>query len=298
VIDVDILTTLLQALIAGLSVGSLYGLIALGYSLTFVVNGTVNMSQGQMVMVGAMLMLTFVKFLHIPFFIALPMSGLLVGLLGIFLERVAIRKFAQESTSVSWILSTLAIGIILQDVGQFVWGPEEHLLSSPVGNGMVRIMGAGVYWKELMLIPAVIICLVLLSLFYLKSHWGLWLRAAADNRRATNLMGINSNYIVAIAFGLSGILAGLAGGMLSPIYAISVSMGLGLGLKAIAVAIVGGLNSAKGIVITGICLGMAEVLVSLYISTEVREMIIYLIVIVILFFKPTGIFGKRAVVKV
>jgi branched-chain amino acid transport system permease protein len=288
---------LLQAIISGLAVGSLYAIVALGFSLTFVVNGTLNMSQGHLVMLGAMFMFTFVHYLHIPFFIALIISAILVGLFGILLEMVAVRKFAQQSTSVSWVLSTLAIGIIIEDVAQFIWGPEEHVLPSPVGEEMVRILGSGVFLKELILIPAVGISLILLTLFYFKSHWGLWLRATADNRLGTNLMGINSNYIVAIAFGISGILAGLGGGLMSPIYAVYVSMGMALGLKAIAVAIVGGLNSAKGIVIAGLSLGIMEVLVA-YISPEFRDMVIYLVVILILFVKPTGLFGKKLIVKV
>jgi len=290
--------TFVQAVISGLAVGCLYALISLGYSLTFVVNGTVNMSQGQLVMLGAMLMFTMTRLWNLPFFAALLAAGIVVGLFGIITERLAIRRFSDDPNSVGWILSTLAVGIILQDIALVIWGPEEHLVTSPVGNRMVRLAGAGIYLRELLLIPFVALFLVLLTLFYFKSHWGLWLRATADNRLATNMMGVNSNFVVAIAFALSGILGGLGGGLMSPIYAVSVSMGLSLGLKAIAVAIVGGLNSAKGIVIAGLSLGVAEVLVSLYLSPEVREMVIYLIVIAILFVKPTGLFGKPTVTKV
>jgi len=140
--------------------------------------------------------------------------------------------------------------------------------------------------------------LLFLIFFYFKSHWGLWLRATADNQIAINLMGVNSNTIVAIAYILSGILAGIGGGMMSTIYAVSVAVGLPLGLKAIAVAMVAGLNSAKGIVISGLGLGIGELLVATYVSPNFREMIIYFLVIVILFVKPTGLFGTKTVVKV
>lgn len=290
--------TLIQGILSGLAIGCLYTLIALGFNLTYVVNGTVNMGQGQLVMMGAMLMVTFVSFIGMPFLIALVLVGMILGIFGILLEFVAVRKFAQDSTSVGWVLSTLAIGIILQDLALFIWGPQERRLASPVGEEMFRFMGAGVYWKELMMIPAVGIFLILLLIFYLKSHWGLWLRATADNKLATNLNGVSSNFTVAIAFGLSALLAGIAGGLISPIYAVYAAMGLSLGLKAIAVAILAGLNSAKGIVICGLGLGVAEVLVALYISPDFREMIIYFAVILILFIKPTGIFGVKETIKV
>jgi len=279
------MATLLQVLLSGLAVGSLYALIALGYSLTFVVNGTVNMSQGQLVMLGGMITFTLVQYVHLPFAVSFLAAGIAVGILGILIEKLAIRKFAKDPTSVNWVLSTLAVGIIIQDVSLTLWGPNENVVASPVGDGIVRILGAGVYWKELILIPVACAFLLFLIFFYFKSHWGLWLRATADNQIAINLMGVNSNTIVAIAYILSGILAGIGGGMMSTIYAVSVAM-------------VAGLNSAKGIVISGLGLGIGELLVATYVSPNFREMIIYFLVIVILFVKPTGLFGTKTVVKV
>lgn len=293
-----IIATLIQVILSGLAIGCLYTLIALGYSLTYVVNGTVNMGQGQLVMIGAMLMVTFVSVLKFPFLIALIIVSIILGILGILLEVVAVRKFVHDKTSVNWVLSTLAIGIILQDLALYIWGPQERKLPSPVGDGMFQFLGAGIYLKELIMIPAVCLFLGLLLLFYFKSHWGLWLRATADNKVAININGINSNFTVAIAFGLSALMAGLAGGLISPIYAVYAAMGLSLGLKAIAVAIIAGLNSARGIVICGLGLGVLEVFVSMYISSSFREMIIYIVVIITLFIKPTGIFGTKETIKV
>lgn len=289
---------LTQSLLSGLAVGSLYALIALGFNLTFVVNGTVNMGQGHIVMLGGMLMYTFVQLYSVPFFISLIMVGVLTGLYGIFVNLVAIRRFAREKSAVAWVLSTLALAIIVEDIALKVWGTEEHLLPSPLGEGRIGILGAGVFWKELMLLPAAGLVLVLLLLFYSKTHWGLWLRATADNRLATNLMGVNSNYIVTIAFMFSGILAGLSGGLLSPVNAVFPAMGLSIALTAIAVAIVGGLNSAKGIVVAGLGLGVIQVFVATYISTDLRDLIVYLMVILVLIVKPAGLFGKQTTVKV
>lgn len=243
-------------------------------------------------------MYTFTLVYSIPFFISLIFVGVLTGLYGIFVELVAVRRFAREKNAIAWVLSTLALAIIVEDVALYLWGTEEHLLPSPVGEGRVGILGAGIFWKELMLLPAAGLVLVLLLLFYSKTHWGLWLRATADNRLATNLMGVNSNFIVAIAFMFSGVLAGLAGGLLGPVNAVFPAMGLPIALTAIAVAIVGGLNSAKGIVVTGLGLGVIQVFVATYISTDLRDLIIYLVVILVLIVKPTGLFGEKTTVKV
>ncbi len=283
---------------SGLAIGSLYALIALGFNLTFAVNGTVNMGQGHAVMLGGMLMYTFVQILNVPFVLSLMIVGVLVGLYGILVELVAVRRFAQDANAVGWVLSTLALAIIIQDVALYFWGPAEHLLPSPVGGGRVEILGASIFLRELILLPIVGSVLVFLLLFYSKSHWGLWLRATADNRLATSMMGINSNFVVAVAFMLSGILAGLAGGLLSPINAVFAAMGLPIALTAIAVAIVGGLNSAKGIIVSGLGLGVVQVLIATFVSTALRDIIVYLLVILVLFIKPTGIFGEEAVTKV
>ncbi|ANE46566.1 hypothetical protein SY83_10080 [Paenibacillus swuensis] len=287
----------IQLLLSGTAIGSLYALIALGYSLTYVVNGTLNMSQGQLVMLGGMLMYSFTSG-GMPFIAALLLAGAIVGVVGIAMERLAIRKFAKDPSSVGWVLSTIAAGIIIQDVAQYFWGPDERVVASPAGENMVRIMGAGVYWKELIFIPLAALFFAGLAYFYKYSHWGLWLRATADNRTAAELMGVGTHRVVAVAYVLSGMLAGWGGAMMSTNYAVSVSIGLALGLKAISVAILAGLNNAKGIVIAGLVLGLAEVAVAQYISTDFREIIIYLVVILVLYLKPTGLFGTRMPVKV
>ncbi|ULL18468.1 branched-chain amino acid ABC transporter permease [Paenibacillus sp. H1-7] len=292
------MSTLVQILLSGVAIGSLYALIALGYSLTYVVNGTLNMSQGQLVMLGGMLMYSFTVKSGIPFIPALLLTGIIVGVLGIVMERLAVRKFATDPSSVGWVLSTIAAGIIIQDVAQFLWGPDERVVPSPAGEEIVRLFGAGVYWKELIFIPVAALFFAGLAYFYKYSHWGLWLRATADNRTAVELVGINSHRVVATAYMLCGILGGLGGAMMATNFAVSASIGLSLGLKAISVAILAGLNSAKGIVISGLALGLAEVAVAQFISSDFREIIIYLFVILVLYVKPTGWFGTKPVVKV
>lgn len=287
------MSLVLQLIISGLAVGALYALIALGYSLTYVVNGTLNMSQGQLVMLGGIFMFGFSEHAGVPFPAAFLISAALVALLNLLIERLAIRKFNKGPNSIEWVLSTIAVGIILQDVALYFNGPDEGVTPSPVGTGMLRIAGAGIYWKEFVFLPVVGILLGLLVFFYRKSHYGLWLRATADNRKAIELMGVSSNRIVAIAYMLSGLLAGIGGALMSTHYAVSVDIGLPLGLKAISVAILAGVNNPKGIVVSGLLLGVAEVFIGQYVSTAFREMFIYGMVILVLYWKPMGLFNAR-----
>ncbi|MBB3113805.1 branched-chain amino acid transport system permease protein [Paenibacillus phyllosphaerae] len=293
------MSLVLQLMISGLAVGCLYALIALGYSLTYVVNGTLNMSQGQLVMLGGVIMFGFTSHAHLPFLVSFALAAALVALLNLGIERLAIRKFDRGPNAIEWVLSTIAVGIIIQDVALYFNGPDEGVTPSPVGDGMLRIMGAGVYWKEFVFLPVVALLLVGLIVFYKKSHWGLWLRATADNRTAIEIMGVSSNKIVAVAYVLSGLLAGLGGALMSTNYAVSVDIGLALGLKAISVAILAGVNNPKGIVAAGLILGIAEVFIGQYISTAFREMFVYGMVILVLYWKPAGLFNtSKTVIKV
>lgn len=290
--------TLLQALLSGAALGSLFALVALGFNVTYVVNGTLNMGQGHAVMLGAMTMWALVTQASLPFVAALILTGAIIALYGILVDIVAVRRFATSKTSVTWLLSTVALAIIAEDLALRYWGPEERLIDSPVGEGSFGVLGASLYYKEMLLLPAVAVILVLLYLFYNKSHWGLWLRAAADNRTATALMGINHRAATAVAFAISGLLAGLAGGLQTPTYAVSPAIGLPIALTAVAVAIVAGLDSPKGIVIIGIVLGVAQTMISTYVSPALRDSLIYVAVIVVLYFRPLGIFGHAQAVKV
>lgn len=236
---------------------------------------------------------------EMSFLVAFAIAAGLVGLLSIGIERLAIRKFSKDANSIEWVLSTIAVGIIIQDVALYFNGPDEGVTPSPVGNEMLRVFGAGIYWKEFIFLPVVGILLALLITFYKKSYWGLWLRATADNRTAVEIMGVSSNKVVAVAYVLSGLLAGIGGALMSTNYAVSVDIGLPLGLKAISVAILAGVNNPKGIVAAGLILGVAEVFIGQYISTSFREMFVYGMVILVLYWKPMGLFNaRRTIVKV
>ncbi len=282
---------MLQATISGLAVGSLFALIAVGFNLTFIVNRTVNFAHGQWVAVGSLFAFTLLVQWRVPLLVTLIASGVMLGIMGMVLERIGIRPMIGHSLSLGFIMSTLAIGIMLENAALYWWGSVALFVPSPLGEQRMEILGAGIYPQEA-LIPFVTALLIVgLAVLYRTTRLGRALRATAQNREAAQLMGINTKRMVGFAYGLAGLMAGVAGVLVAPLTGALATAGAGIGLKAFAVAIVGGLDSIIGTLIAGLLLGVAEQYVALYISPGLRDVVIYAIVIAILLIRPFGLLG-------
>jgi len=283
----------LQVTLSGLAVGSLFALIAVGYNLTYVVNRTVNFAHGQWVAVGSLLAFTFLVQWRLPLLVTFIGTAVALGLLGVVLERVGIRPMLGHSLSLGFIMSTLAMGIILENVALFRWGSSALYVPPPLGERRLTLLGAGIYPQEA-LIPVVTALMIGgLALLYRTTRLGRALRATAENPEAAQLMGINTKRMVAFAYGLAGGMAGAAGVLVAPLTGALATAGGHLGLKAFAVAIVGGLDSIPGTLLAGLFLGVAEQLGALYISTGLRDVIVFGIVIAMLLIRPSGFLGTR-----
>lgn len=282
---------MLQATISGLTVGSLFALIAVGFNLTFIVNRTVNFAHGQWVAVGSLIAFTMIVQWQLPLLVTFIGAAVVLGAMGMVLERVGIRPMIGHSLSLGFIMSTLAIGIILENAALYVWESEALFVPSPLGEQRMEIFGAGIYPQEA-LIPVVTVLMIIgLALLYRFTRWGRALRAVAENREAAQLMGIDSKRMVMIAYGLAGIMAAVAGVLVAPLTGAMATAGGALGLKAFAIAIVGGLDSIAGTLIAGLLLGVAEQYVALYISPGLRDVVIFAIVIAVLLVRPSGLLG-------
>lgn len=284
---------MLQATLSGLAVGSLFALIAVGYNLTYVVNRTVNFAHGQWVAVGSLFAFTLLVQWRLPLLITFIGSAAVMGLLGVVLERVGIRPMLGHSLSLGFIVSTLAMGIVLENVALFRWGSTALYVPPPLGEGRFTLLGAGIYPQEA-LIPVVTALMIGgLTLLYRTTRLGRALRATAENPEAAQLMGINTRWMVAFAYGLAGVMAGAAGVLVAPLTGALATAGGHLGLKAFAVAIVGGLDSIAGTLLAGLFLGVAEQFGALYISTGLRDVVVFGIVIFMLLVRPSGFLGTR-----
>lgn len=303
---------LLQALLSGAAVGSAYALVALGFSVTFTTTKTLNFSHGEFVSAGAFMGMS-VLFLALgkpvsstsfgesvpdmgPQLMALLAALVVMGLLGWLLYLVGVRPFARKP-GMSWVMSTLGFGVVLQSIGLAIWGPKPVVVPGPLGDEVVRLWGIGIRPQELLMLGVSIVVMVLFDHVMRKTMVGKAMRAVANNPSVASLMGINVTVMMVGAFVVSSALAGLSGFLLAPIAQASLFMGLAVGLKGFSAAMIGGLNNARGCVIGGFVLGILESLVNLW-SAQWREVAIFALVILVLAFRPTGLFGTKMVEKV
>jgi branched-chain amino acid transport system permease protein len=251
-----------------------------------------NFSQGHAVMAGAVVAYTVFVALGWPFPLALVITLAALACYGALVERIAVRPFFLRA-SPAWLLATIAVGIIAENVAQLTFGKDARAFPSPLMRKPIFVGSAGFYPQEL-LVPVVGLLLMgVVQLFYHRTSYGKQLKAVAWNPEAAGLMGINIPRAVMASYALSAILAGVAGVLLAPLLNVAPQMGTTIGLKAFAVAIIGGLTSAPGIVIAGLGYGLVEAFTAGYISTRAREIVGFGLVILVLVLKPWGLMGDK-----
>ncbi|MFL9923167.1 branched-chain amino acid ABC transporter permease [Herbaspirillum lusitanum] len=290
---------LLSALISGLGLGSMYGLMALGFYMTYAVSGTVNFAQGSSMMLGAVLCFTFAQTLGWPMWLAVLLALALCAVYGLVVEILAVRPFASRGSN-AWLMSTVALGIVLDNLVMHTFGKEPRSLPSPLALSSIEIggVGLGVYPLHI-LIPLVGLALAaLLHTISRRTRWGTAMLAVVQNRDAARLMGIPITRTIAVAFALSTLLAGIAGVLIAPLFNVNADMGTLFGLKAFAVAILGGITSAWGVMIAGLLFGIAEAMITATLGSGYTQIITFALVIVVLAIRPNGLFGRAQVKKV
>jgi branched-chain amino acid transport system permease protein len=275
----------------------MYGLIALGFHVTYIVSNTVNFSQGSAMMLGAVLGYTFAVTFGWPLTLAAVMSLLLCGLFGLVIERTLVRPFLDRGSN-AWLMATVAGGIVLDNAVLFTFGKEPRRFPSVLASTPVEIFGAGVYPLQLV-IPIVGLAIALaLQLTFHHTRLGKALLAVVQNSDAARLMGINVRLAVAASYMISTSLAGLAGLLIAPLFNVHSDMGTLFGIKAFAVAILGGITSAWGVVLAGFVYGLIEALVTAFLGSVYTQIVTFSLVILALAVMPNGLFGRAAVNKV
>jgi len=288
---------LASAIISGIGLGSMYGLIALGFHITYVVSNTVNFAQGSAMMLGAVLGYTFGIKLGWPMPLAVITALLVCGLFGLVVERILVRPFVARGSN-AWLMATVAAGIVLDNAVLFTFGKEPRGFPSALAGQTWKIFGTGVYPLQLV-IPVVGIGVALAMHLVLRhTRRGKTLLAVVQNADAARLMGINVHRTVAVAFMISTALAGLAGILIAPLFSVSSEMGTLFGIKAFAVAILGGMGSAWGVVIAGLVYGLIETLVTSFLGSVYTQIVVFSVVILALALMPNGLLGSAAINKV
>jgi branched-chain amino acid transport system permease protein len=284
-------------LITGLGLGSMYGLVALGFHITYAVSGTVNFAQGSVVTLGAVLGYTLGVTLGWPMPVAIPGALLGCALLGLTVERLLVRPFVEKGSD-AWLLATVAGGIVLDNAMLFTFGKEPRSLPSSLAVSPVEILGTGIYPLQL-LIPVVgLTVAVAIQTLFRRTDLGRVLLAVAQNADAARLMGIDVRRTVACAFALSALLAGAAGLLIAPLFSVSAEMGALFGIKAFAVAILGGIGSATGVVLAGLLYGLVEAGVTATLGSTYTQLVVFSVIILALALRPDGLLGRAAINKV
>jgi len=280
-----------QILLNGIATGAIYALIAVGYSVTFTTMRVLNFGLGMWVMLGGMLTYS----LYVAWDLGIVVTALgvaaLLGLLGVVAERFTVRPFVKAGSE-AWVMATLAVGLLYVDIAELVWGRNSLAVPGFLGENVIRLGAVGVYPQQLLIVAATVATFLGLDYFYYRTLWGSAFRAVAHNPEVARLMGINAGAIATASYALAGILAGFAGMLVVPITTADPQMGAVLGLKAFVVPIVAGLASPRGILFCGVAYGAIEGLISGYLFSGIRDILAFALMIVILYFRPEGLFGR------
>jgi branched-chain amino acid transport system permease protein len=286
-----------SALISGLALGSMYGLLALGFYVTYAVSSTVNFAQGSSMMLGAVFAYTLAVTFGWPFIPAALLALALCALYGMLVEMVAVRPFVRRGSS-AWLMATVALGIVADNMVLFTFGKEPRGFSLPWAEGTVQIAGINVSLLQIA-IPVVGVALAAgLHLFSRKTRYGKAMLAVVQNPDAARLMGINVPLAIALAYAASTLFAGAAGIMIAPLFNVHSDMGTLFGLKAFAVAILGGITSAWGVMLAGLIFGLTEALITALLGSAYTQILSFALVIVALALMPNGLFGRAEAKKV
>ena len=287
-----------SALITGLGLGSMYGLLALGFYVTYAASKTVNFAQGSSMMLGAVLTFTFAVTFGWPMWSAVVLSLALCALWGVIVERIAVRPFALRGSN-AWLMATVALGIVLENVVLFTFGKDPRgMPPSPLTTEGFYVAGVKVQLMQVVIPVAGLLIAVVLHLFSFRTRYGKALLAVVQNPDAARLMGVNVTGAIVITFALSGLFAGIAGILIAPLFTISSTMGTLFGIKAFAVAILGGITNAWGVVVAGLIYGLAEALITALFGSTYTQIATFTLVIVALAARPHGLFGRAEVKKV
>ena len=286
----------IQLLVAALLLGSIYGLIAIGYSLIYRASGIMNLSQGDLMCLGGFIGYTFYNTMNFPIWLVLILTVTITFLIGCVLEMFVIRPIFKRKVSTSaLILATVAISYIVQSIELIIWGGRPLTLKSFLKVKVVKIAGTIYQTESLLCIGVAVVCMLALHLFMTKTSFGIAMRAAAMDQDAARSCGINVNSTTRMTWAISVSVAGLAGVLVGPLYGVTNTLGTAMSAKGFASAVIGGYGDMYGALIGGGVLAALETFSAGYISSSMKQMVAYLAVLIVLFVRPRGILNVESV---
>lgn len=290
------LSEFFQFSFSGITLGAIYALVALGFTLIYNASRVINFAQGEFLMIGGMGTVMLMK-AGLPLPAAIAGAIVLAAVAGVLLYKLAISP-ARDADVVTLIIITIGASIFLRGLAQWFWGKQYHALPGFSATESLHLGGAVILTQSLWILGITVVLVTALALFFTRTRLGKAILATAMNRDAAQLAGIKTSMVLTVAFAISAALGAVAGVIVAPITFTSYDVGIMLGLKGFVAAAIGGLGSSTGAVVGGLLLGLSEAYTAGYISSDYKDAVPFVIILAILFFLPNGLFGSRQVERV
>lgn len=285
-VEMSVFSQILQYLLTGVTLGSIYAMVGLGFTMIYNATGIINFAQGEFVMLGGMLMVQLTMKYDLPLWAGFPLTVLAVSMVGVAMDRLAIRPLKNPGI-ITLIIITVAFSILLRGGAMLLWGKETVALRSFSGDKPIVIFGASILPQTIWVLAITFAFLAALNVFFEFSILGKAMRACSIDRMAARLMGINVKRMVMASFAISAALGAVAGIIITPISFMEYDRGVMIGLKGFCAAVLGGLSSGTGVVIAGFVLGIAESF-GAYVHSGFKDAIALIMLLAVLFLKPSG----------
>ncbi len=292
--------TFISNLINGISLGSVYAIIALGYTMVYGIAKMLNFAHGDVIMVGAYISFCATTYLNLPPIVSVILAMIVCTALGIIIEGLAYRPL-RKASSLAVLITAIGVSYFLQNAALLIWGSAPKTFSSIVPFQSIALFDGKLIItpESVVTVVACVLIMIFLVLFTQKTRMGKGMRAVSEDRDAAELMGINVNVSISLTFAIGSALAAIAGVLLCSAYPVLIpTTGSMPGIKAFTAAVFGGIGSIPGALIGGILLGIIEIFSKSYISTNLSDAIVFAVLIVVLLVKPTGLLGKKITEKV
>lgn len=291
------MTLLLQFLFSGLTTGSVYALVGIGFNIVYNSTSIINLAQGEFVVIGGLMMWFFLEGMQLPFALSLSLTLLTAALMGLLMERLTIKPLLKKGDLLLMIMVTIAVSILIRGLLMFKFGKDPYSYPAFTEGEPINFYGAVITQQTLWVIGITFLCIVILYLFFNKTMTGRAMKACSLNIRAARLMGINVSNIVMLSFIISAVIGAIGGIAITPISLMEYDKGAMLSVKGFCAAIMGGLGRSRGAVAGGFSLGILESLTAGYIHSGFKDAVALLIMLFILFVRPAGIFGRAEVAR-
>ena len=292
------MATLLQLALSGIAIGCVYALVALGFVLIYKATETVNFAQGELMMLGGFFAYTATALMGWPYWAAIVFAVLVMAIFGMGVERIVLRPVLGQA-QFTVVMVTIGVGYVMRGVVSMVpgWGTDTYKIANPFADRVINLGGAAISLEQLMIIVMTAALCAVLFLFFRFTRIGIAMQASSQNQLAAYYMGIPVRRINTLIWGLSAAVATFAGILLAPLTFVHANMGF-IGLKAFPAAVVGGFGSIPGAIVGGLVIGLVESFAGYYLPEGFKDIAAYIVVLLVLIIKPSGLFGDKLRKKV